>query len=63
MTSSGPYYARSTDATGHFKDTKYILADIEAAIDTGKKINVYIVASDGACTKTLRLIWEKESTN
>ena len=61
MTSVGPFYARSTDATGHFKDAKYILDDIEAAIESVGKVNVFIVALDGACKKTLKLIWEKAS--
>jgi hypothetical protein len=61
MTSAGPFYARSTDATGQFKDAKYILDDIEAAIEYVGVENVFIVALDGACKKTLRMIWEKES--
>lgn len=61
MTAKGPYYARSTDATGKFKDAKYILDDIESAIEYVGAENVLIVALDGACKKTLKMIWEKES--
>ena len=38
MTSLGSYFAQSTDATGHFKDAKYVFEDLRGAIaNVGKK--------------------------
>ena len=58
MTSLGSYFAQSTDATGHFKDAKYLLEDIRGAIKNVGEENVFIVALDGACKSTMRMIWE-----
>ena len=57
MTSHGPFFAQSTDATGRFKDANYLLTDIKSAISSVGEENVFIVALDGACKKTLKLIW------
>lgn len=56
MTSNGPFFCQSTDATGLFKGADYLLSDIKSAIATVGPDNVFIVALDGACKKTLRLI-------
>ena len=61
ITPLGAFFAQSTDATGHFKDAQYILDDIISAIANVGEENVFIVALDGACKKTMRLIWERES--
>ena len=45
MTSAGPFFAKSTEATGYFKDAKYLLDDIIE--------NIFTVALDGACKSTL----------
>ena len=58
MTSHGPFFAQSTDATGKFKDAHYLLKDIQSAIESVGKQNVFIVALDGACKKTMKLIWD-----
>lgn len=58
MTSNGPYYAQSTDATGKFKDATYLLKDIQSAISNVGQQNVFIVSLDGACKKTMKLIWD-----
>lgn len=56
MTTNGPFFCQSTDATGLFKGADYLLADIKSAIRNVGAENVFIVALDGACKKTLRLI-------
>jgi hypothetical protein len=48
----------SVDATGIYKDAKYLLDDIKKAIVSIGADNVFIVAMDGACKKTLRMIME-----
>lgn len=57
MTAAGAFFAKSTDATGKFKDAKFLLDDIVAAISNVGAENVFIVALDGACKSTLRMIW------
>ena len=61
MTSLGSYFAQSTDATGHFKDAKYLLEDIRGAIANVGEENVFIVALDGACKSTMKMIWDDPS--
>ena len=56
MTTNGPFFCQSTDATGLFKGADYLLGDIKSAISSVGAENVFIVALDGACKKTLRLI-------
>jgi Protein of unknown function (DUF 659) len=58
MTSHGPFFAQSTDATGKFKDAHFLLQDIKTAIINVGNENVFIVCLDGACKKTLKLIWD-----
>lgn len=48
----------NTDATGVYKDAEFLLKDIKEAIAKIGQENVFIVAMDGACKKTLRLITE-----
>jgi Protein of unknown function (DUF 659) len=60
MTSHGPFFAQSTDATGKFKDAHFLLHDIKTAISNVGHENVFIVCLDGACKKTLKLIWDAE---
>ena len=56
MTSVGPFFCQSTDATGKFKGAQYLLDDIKSAISTIGAENVFIVALDGACKATLSMI-------
>ena len=63
MSAQGAYFAQSTDATGKFKDAKYILDDILSAVANVGQKNVFIVCLDGACKKTLKMIWDEPSLN
>jgi hypothetical protein len=56
ITSKGPFFCQSTDATGKFKGAQYLLEDIKKAIAAIGPENVFIVALDGACKATLGLI-------
>ena len=58
MTSLGSYFAQSTDATCYFKDAKFLLEDIRGAIANVGEESVFIVALDGACKSTMRMLWE-----
>lgn len=57
QTSEGSFFAQSTDATGKFKNAEFLLDDIKSAIEKIGPENVFIVALDGACKVTLRLLW------
>ena len=48
----------NTDATGVYKDAEFLLKDIKETIAKIGQENVFIVAMDSACKKTLRLITE-----
>lgn len=61
MTAMGPFYCRSTNATGMFKNGAFLLDDIKGAIATVGEENVFIVALDGACKSTLRMIMDDAS--
>ena len=61
ITPVGTFFAQSTNATGHFKDGQYILDDIISAIATVGEENVFIVALDGACKRTMQMIWDRPS--
>lgn len=56
MTSVGPFFCQSTDATGKFKGAQYLLDDIKSAISTIGAENVFIVALDGAYKATLSML-------
>ena len=56
MTTKGPFFCQSTDATGKFKGAQYLLDDIKKAIGAIGPENVFIVALDGACKATLSMI-------
>lgn len=58
ITATGTFFAQSTDATGHYKDAKYLLNDIISAITAVGPENVFIVALDGACKATMKMIWD-----
>lgn len=58
QTSEGAYFAQSTNATGKFKNAQFLLDDIKSAIERIGPEYVFIVALDGACKATLRLIWD-----
>ena len=60
MSAQGVYFAQSTDATGKFKDSQYLLDDVKSAIAYVEAKNVFIVCLDGACKKVLKMIWECE---
>ena len=63
MTPMGSFFAQSTDATGHFKDAKYLKDDISKAVTYVGEENVFIVALDGACKRTMQMIWEDSTMN
>ena len=61
ITATGSFFAPSTDATGHYKDAKYLLQDVISAINAVGQENVVIVALDGACKATMKMIWDMPS--
>lgn len=61
ITATGSFFAQSTDATGHHKDAKYLLQDVISAINAVGQENVFIVALDGACKATTKMIWDMPS--
>ena len=63
MTSNGSFFCPSTDATGLFKGAEYLLGDIKSAVSNVGAENVFIVALNGACKKTLRLIENDPTMN
>jgi hypothetical protein len=46
MTAMGPFICRSTNATGMFRSTAFLLDDIKGAIAAVGESNVFIVALD-----------------
>ena len=63
MTANGPFFCQSTDATDLFKGADYLLGDTESTITTVGSDNVFIVALDGACKKTLHIIQNDTTTH
>ena len=61
MTAMGPFFCRSTNATGMFKNGAFLPDDIKGAIATVGEENVFIVARDGACKSTLHMIMDDAS--
>ena len=58
MIAMGPFFCRSTNATGMFKSAACLLDDIKGAIAAVGESKVFIVALHRACKSTLRMIMD-----